>query len=119
MSAAENRKYRASKRDCQRCELKPRCCPKTAVRDVLRSVQKDARDHARQMADTPEFEWSRNERKKVEMFFAHLKTTLRFEHMRLRGPSGASDEFLMAAIPNPTATVPMELKGCLWVASAE
>jgi hypothetical protein len=50
----------------------------------------------RQMADTPEFEWSRNERKKVEML-VHLKTTLRFNHKRLRGLSGASDEFLMAA----------------------
>ena len=93
-----NRKYRASKRDCQRCELKPRCCPNTPVRDVLRSVHEEARDHARQMADTPEFERSRNERKKVEMLFAHLKTTLRFERMRLRGLSGARDEFLMAAI---------------------
>jgi hypothetical protein len=93
-----NRKYRASKRDCQRCDLKARCCPKTPVRDVLRSVHEDARDHARQLADTPEFEQSRNERKKVEMLFAHLKTTLRFERMRLRGLSGARDEFLMTAI---------------------
>ena len=50
-----NRKYRASKRDCQPCELKPRCCPNTPVRDVLRSVHEEAREHARQMADTPEF----------------------------------------------------------------
>lgn len=68
------------------------------VRDVLRSVNEEARDHARQMAHTPEFERSRNERKKVEMLFAHLKTTLRFERMRLRGLSGARDEFLMVAI---------------------
>jgi Transposase DDE domain len=32
------------------------------------------------------------------MLFAHLKTTLRFERMRLRGLSGARDEFLMTAI---------------------
>jgi hypothetical protein len=68
------------------------------TRDVLRSVKEEARDHARQMAHTPEFERSRNERKKVEMLFAHLKTTLRFERMRLRGLSGARDEFLMVAI---------------------
>ncbi|WP_343044790.1 transposase [Allomesorhizobium camelthorni] len=92
-----NRKYRASKRDCQRCELKPRCCPKTPVCDVLRRVHEEARDHARQMADTPEFEPSRSERRKVEMLFAHLKTTLRFERMRLPGLSGARDEFPMAA----------------------
>jgi len=50
------------------------------------------------MADTPELDRSRSERKKVEMLFAHLKTTPRFEHMRLRGLSGANDEFFMAAI---------------------
>jgi Transposase DDE domain len=62
------------------------------------AVHEEARDHARQLAGTPQFEQSRNERKKVEMLFAHLKTTLRFERMRLRGLSGARDEFLMVAI---------------------
>jgi hypothetical protein len=52
-------------------------------RNVLRSVHEEA---------PPEFVRSRNERKKVEMLFAHLKTTLRFERMRLRGLSGARDE---------------------------
>jgi hypothetical protein len=68
------------------------------ARNVLRSIYEEARDHARQLAGTPQFEQSRNERKKVEILFAHLKTTLRFERMRLRGLSGARDEFLMAAI---------------------
>ena len=67
-------------------------------RNVLRSIHEEARDQARALAGTPEFERSRNERKKVEMLFAHLKTTLRFERMRLRGLSGARDEFLMAGI---------------------
>jgi hypothetical protein len=47
---------------------------------------------------TPEFAKSRDERKKVEMHFAHLKTHRRFERMRLRGLSGARDEFHLAAI---------------------
>jgi hypothetical protein len=47
---------------------------------------------------TPEFAKSRDERKKVEMRFAHLKTHHRFERMRLRGLSGARDEFHLAAI---------------------
>ncbi len=92
------RKYRAAQRDCQGCELKARCCPNMPARNVLRSIHEDARDRARQLAGTPDFERSRNERKKVEMLFAHLKTTLRFERMRLRGLSGARDEFLLAAI---------------------
>jgi hypothetical protein len=41
---------------------------------------------------------SRDERKKVEMRFAHLKTHHGFERMRLRGLSGARDEFHLAAI---------------------
>ena len=36
--------------------------------------------------------------KKVEMRIAHLKTHHRFERMRLRGLSGARDEFHLAAI---------------------
>jgi hypothetical protein len=92
------RKYRASKRDCQVCELKQRCCPNLPARNVLRSIHEEARDQARELAATPQFERSRNERKKVEMLFAHLKTTMRFERMRLRGLSGARDEFLLAAI---------------------
>jgi hypothetical protein len=43
---------------------------------------------------TPEFAKSRDERKKVEMHFAQS----RFERMRLRGRSGARDEFRLAAI---------------------
>ena len=30
--------YRASKRDCDICELKPRCCQKMAARKVPRSI---------------------------------------------------------------------------------
>jgi hypothetical protein len=90
--------YRASKRDCAGCPLKPRCCPNTPSRKVTRDVHEDARDHARALMGTPEFDKSRDERKKVEMRFAHLKTHHRFERMRLRGLSGARDEFHLAAI---------------------
>ncbi len=40
---------------------------------------------------------SARERKTVEMLFAHLKRHLGFERLRLRGLSGARDEFLLAA----------------------
>jgi transposase len=92
------RKYRASQKDCQMCELKAKCCPNMLSRNVLRSIHEEARDQARQLAGTPQFVTSRNERKKVEMLFAHLKTTLRFERMRLRGLTGARDEFHLAAM---------------------
>jgi transposase len=91
-------RYLASKRDCDACPLKPRCCPKMLFRKVTRDVNEDARDLARALMGTPEFDKSRDERKKVEMRFAHLKTHHRFERMRLRGLSGARDEFHLAAI---------------------
>jgi hypothetical protein len=37
------------------------------------------------------------DRKKVEMLFAHLKRVLKLDRLRLRGRTGAQDEFLLAA----------------------
>ena len=91
-------RYLASKRDCDACPLKPQCCPKMAFRKITRDINEDARECARALVGTPEFDRSRDERKKVEMRFAHLKTHHRFERMRLRGLSGARDEFHLAAI---------------------
>lgn len=78
--------------------MKSKCCPNVSVRKVTRHVNEDARDYARSLKGTPEFEKSRDERKRVEMRFAHLKTHHRFERMRLRGLNGARDEFHLAAI---------------------
>lgn len=64
--------YRASKRDCNACELKQRCCPNMPARKVPRSIYESAR-------------------------VAHLKRILRLDRLRLRDPCGAHDEFLLAA----------------------
>ncbi len=90
-------RYRASKRDCDTCSLKPRCCPNAPARKILRSIHESARDMARDIAATDAYVTSRRERKKVEMLFAHLKRILRLDRLRLRGPNGARDEFLLAA----------------------
>jgi transposase len=90
--------YRASKRDCDLCPLKARCCPNVTWRKIPRDVNEEARDIARALMKTPQYERSRDERKRVEMRFAHLKTHHRFERMRLRGLSGARDEFHLAAV---------------------
>jgi transposase len=89
--------YRASKYDCDACSLKPRCCPKEPARKVPRSIHEGARDMARDIAKTDAYRTSRRERKKIEMLFAHLKRILRLDRLRLRGPCGAHDEFLLAA----------------------
>ena len=90
--------YRASKLDCEVCPLKPQCCPKEPSRKIPRDVHEHARDVARSFAGTEGFEQSRRERKKIEMRFAHLKRILRLGRLRLRGPRGAQDEFVLAAI---------------------
>jgi transposase len=89
--------YRASKYDCQGCALKARCCPKEVVRKVPRSIHEGARDMARQIGRSWEGGTSRWLRKKIEMLFAHLKRILKLDRLRLRGPTGAHDEFLLAA----------------------
>jgi transposase, IS4 family len=92
------------------------------MRKIARSIHENARDVARQIGTTQEYQRSRRERKKVEMLFAHLKRILRLDRLRLRGLSGASDEFTLAAtaknlrrlakfvvqsVPMPGASVPI------------
>ena len=60
---------------------------------------------------TKAFIKSRDERKRVEMRFAHLKTHHRFERMRLRGLSGAHDEFLLAATVQNLKTLALQILG--------
>jgi transposase len=91
-------RYRASKSDCDVCPLKIRCCPSTPMRYVPRDLHEDARDVARALAKTEAFERSRRSRKRVEMLFAHLKRILKLGRLRLRGPRGAQDEFILGAI---------------------
>lgn len=90
-------RYRASLYDCQVCQLKQQCCPNMDIRKIDRSPCEPARDVARAIGKTEAYRHSRRERKKVEMLFAHLKRILELRQLRLRGPSGAHDEFLLAA----------------------
>lgn len=93
----ETIRYRASQSDCEGCPMKDRCCPNDRVRKITRSIHEAARDVARHIAATAEYQRSRCERKKVEMLFAHLKSILKLDRLRLRGLSGARDEFTLAA----------------------
>ena len=90
------KRYRASKKDCDVCPLKFRCCPKEPARKILRSIHEHARDRARDITKTDAYVTASYARKKVEMLFAHLKRILKLDRLRLRGPNGAKDEFLMA-----------------------
>ncbi|MBB1628315.1 transposase [Achromobacter sp. UMC71] len=89
--------YRASKTDCGKCAMKSQCCPNTPMRKIARSIHEDARDAARRIGATVQYQRSRHERKKVEVLFAHLKRILKIDRLRLRGLTGAADEFTLAA----------------------
>jgi transposase len=89
--------YRSSQSDCAACPMKARCCPNTLIRKIARSVHESAREVARRIAKTPGYRQSRKDRKKVEMLFAHLKRIMKLDRLRLRGLTGANDEFVLAA----------------------
>lgn len=90
-------RYRARQKDCSGCALRQSCTPNMPARKIMRSVHEAARDKARSIALTDAYVASRRQRKKVEMLFAHLKRILKLDRLRLRGPNGAKDEFLLAA----------------------
>ena len=90
-------RYRAKTRDCRPCPLKQRCCPKTPQRKVPRDINESVREYVRSLADTAAFKRSRDDRKKVEMAFAHMKRILKLDRFRLRGLSGVRDEVLLTA----------------------
>ena len=88
--------YFARKHDCDVCALKPKCCPNMPARKIPRSIHEAARDEARDrqhrglrglMSRTKE---GRDALRPPE---AHP----RLGKLRLRGRSGAKDEFLLAA----------------------
>ena len=90
-------KYRGLKLTCQACPSKEKSGPNTDFRSITREEYEDARQVARDIAKTKQYAISMRLRKKVEMLFAHLKRILGLGRLRLRGPCGANDEFLLAA----------------------
>ena len=110
--------YRSSKVDCDACPLKARCCPTTPSRKIPRDVNEAARDRTRALMETEAYASSCAERKKIEGLFGEAKHILSMIRLRLRGPTGAGDEFLLTAtvqnlkrlashvaIPPPTTTI--------------
>ena len=90
-------RYLARAKDCRSCSLKDRCCTNTPQRKIPRDINEDARDYVRALGKTKAFKIMSDERKKVEMAFAHMKNIFRLDRLRLRGLSGARDEVLLTA----------------------
>jgi transposase len=89
--------YRASKLDCDLCSFKMKCCPKSPERRVSRDINEAARDYTRTLMDTKAYRIARAERKKIETLFGEAKSVLSMMRLRLRGLTGARDEFLLTA----------------------
>jgi hypothetical protein len=72
-------------------------CPKSPERRLSRDINEAARDHTRNLMETMAYRISRAERKKIETLFGEAKSILSMVRLRLRGLSGARDEFLLNA----------------------
>jgi transposase len=90
-------RYIASKHDCDACPLKPNCCPNTPARRIPRAPNEEARDTTRALMETEAYALSSGERKKIEALFGEAKHILSMARLRLRGLTGAHDEFLLTA----------------------
>lgn len=91
-------RYLASRHDCDACPLKPRCCPNMPARRLPRDINEAARDHTRSLSTSEAYSQSARDRKKIERLFGEAKRNLAMTRLRLRGLSGAKDEFHLLAI---------------------
>ena len=89
-------KYIAKRSDCAACPLKPRCTA-GLERRLSRDVNQGARDYTQSLMETEPYWDSRTERKKIETLFGEAKQILSMVRLRLRGLTGARDEFLLTA----------------------
>jgi hypothetical protein len=99
--------YRATISECLSCPIRQQCTrgPKRTL-----SVPFDAgvRQDVIALQNTEAFQHSRRLRRKVEMLFAHMKEHFRFTRLKLRGLSGAAEEFLLVAtIQNLRRLIPL------------
>src|SRR6202007_2305199 len=81
---------------CGPCPLKPQCT-KGAFRFLAIHMNEAARQRARDLWNTPEFEKAHRQRKKVEALFAELKGRIGLQRLRLRRLKFVQEQFFLAA----------------------
>ena len=89
-------KYIAKRSDCGQCPLKPKCTT-GRERRIQRDVNQEARDYTQALMETEAYGRSRTRRKRIETLFGDVKHYMALTRLRLRGLSGARDEFLLTA----------------------
>lgn len=88
--------YSAKRSECGLCPLKPRCTS-SQQRRLRRDINEEARDYVRGLMRSEDYEDAALKRNRIERLFADLKRNLGLTRLRLRGLTGALDEFLLAA----------------------
>ncbi|MBT3557319.1 MAG: transposase [Rhodospirillales bacterium] len=89
-------KYIAKRSDCSGCPLKPNCTS-GRERRVSRDTNQEVRDDAQALMETDAYYQSGVDRKQIERLFGEAKNILSMVRLRLRGLSGAKEEFLLTA----------------------
>lgn len=88
--------YIGTRPKCGPCPLKPQCT-KGAFRFLAIHMNEAARQRARDLWNTPEFEQAQRQRKKVEALFAELKGRIGLQRLRLRRLKFVKEQFFLAA----------------------
>ena len=88
--------YIGTRKKCGPCPLKPQCT-RGAFRFLAIHMNEAARQRARDLWTTPEFEHAQRQRKKVEALFAELKGPSGLRRLRLRRLKFVQEQFFLAA----------------------
>ena len=88
--------YIGTRPKCGPCPLKSQCT-KGAFRFLAIHMNEAARQRARDLWNTPEFEQAQRQRKKVEALFAELKGRIGLQRLRLRRLKFVQEQFFLAA----------------------
>jgi hypothetical protein len=88
--------YIGIRNKCGPCPMKPKYT-RGAFRFLAIHMNEAARQRARDLWNTPEFEHAQRQRKKVEALFAELKNRIGLHRLRLRRLKFVQEQFFLAA----------------------
>ncbi|MEG9438514.1 transposase [Edaphobacter sp. HDX4] len=88
--------YIGTRKKCGPCQQRSQCTT-GPFRYLAIHMNEAARQRARDLWTTPEFEHAQRQRKKIEALFAQLKSHIGVRRLRLRGLKFVQEQFYLAA----------------------